>query len=60
MVPKGENAGNQHFSPLPTKFSNLQVCDMLENFVGKEEHAGYQHFLLFAPSFILGFFPGLF
>ena len=26
-------------------------CNCLENFVGKEENAGYQHFLLFAQGF---------
>ena len=35
------------------------VCDRIENIVGKEENAGYQHFLLFPPCFQKGTFPGL-
>ena len=32
------------------------VLDKTENIVGKEENAGYQHFLLFPQCFPKGFF----
>ena len=31
------------------------VCHRIENIVGKEENAGYQHFLLFTQCFSKGF-----
>ena len=36
---------------------HVPVC--VENFVGKEENAGYQHFLLFPQRFQKVSFPGL-
>ena len=35
------------------------VLERVENIVGKEENAGYQHFLLFPQSFQELSFPGL-
>ena len=32
--------------------------DNVENIVGKEENAGYQHFLLFPQCFRMGLYPG--
>ena len=29
----------------------ISVCDRVENIVGKEENAGYHHFLLFPQCF---------
>ena len=29
----------------------ISLCDRVENIVGKEENAGYQHFLLFPQCF---------
>ena len=34
------------------------VMDKIENIVGKEENAGYQHFLLFPPCFQKAFSSG--
>ena len=34
------------------------VLDKIENIVGKEENAGYQHFLLFPQGFQKAFFQG--
>ena len=35
----------------------ISVSDRVENILGKEENAGYQHFLLFLTMFSTGFFP---
>ena len=62
---------NRQFNSLPndeildlTKFKALNgtpnqkfVKRMEENIVGKEEKAGYHHFLLFQQFFSKGFFP---
>ena len=37
----------------------ISVLDTVENIVGKEENAGYQHFLLFPQSFQKASFSGL-
>ena len=37
----------------------ISVLDTVENIVGKEENAGYQHFLLFPQSFPKASFSGL-
>ena len=34
----------------------VSLCDREENTVGKEENAGYQHFLLFPQCFFKAFF----
>ena len=36
----------------------ISVFDRVENFVGKEENAGYQHFLLFLQCFQKASFLG--
>ena len=36
------------------------VFERVENIVGKEENAGYQHFLLFLKCFQKAPYPGLF
>ena len=37
----------------------ISVFDRIENIVGKEENAGYQHFLLFPQCFEKASFPDM-